>query len=102
LLVLHRKRSEKVALIWRDFLAWVEVTDVARNEAKILVETDEKKSEDWLRVNERLSFDVAPDVIVSLSLTDVHRGSVRLGFDAPEDVKIWRKELLDKPLSSPK
>jgi carbon storage regulator len=33
---------------------------------------------------------------ISITVVDIDRGKIRLGIEAPRDVSIWRKELLEK------
>lgn len=38
---------------------------------------------------------IGPDVVITV--TSIYGNEVRLGIDAPEDVKILREELMDRP-----
>jgi carbon storage regulator len=36
------------------------------------------------------------DKVITITLVDIDRGKIRLGFEAPKDVTVLRKELYDK------
>jgi carbon storage regulator len=37
---------------------------------------------------------------IKITILGVNKGQVRIGFDAPEDVSIWREEIYDKVLEA--
>jgi carbon storage regulator CsrA len=46
------------------------------------------------KVSESVVIGTGPDA-VTVSVREVHRGRVRLAFDGPKGVAVWRKEVLD-------
>jgi carbon storage regulator len=47
------------------------------------------------RINETIVF---PDLSITVRVVRLKGGNVRLGIEAPSEVKVVRGELLDKPL----
>ncbi len=37
---------------------------------------------------------------IKITILGVNKGQVRIGFDAPEDVPIWREEIYDEMLET--
>ena len=37
---------------------------------------------------------------IKITILGVNKGQVRIGFDAPEDVPIWREEIYDELLEA--
>ena len=50
------------------------------------------------RLNEKI---VLPDVNVVIEIVAIERGRVRIGIEAPADVVVMRKELLDESQAMP-
>lgn len=45
---------------------------------------------------------VLPGVGITVKVLGISRGQVKLGIDAPPDVAVYRKELLDAPPTMPR
>ena len=47
------------------------------------------------RIGQRVGMNLSddPDDVLIVTVTDIHNGNVRLAFDAPEDIEIWREEI---------
>jgi|GraSoiStandDraft_29_1057270.scaffolds.fasta_scaffold1826043_2 carbon storage regulator len=50
------------------------------------------------RLNEKI---VLPDLNVVIEIVAIERGRVRIGIEAPADVAVMRKELLDESQAMP-
>jgi carbon storage regulator len=37
---------------------------------------------------------------IKITILSINKGQVRIGFDAPEDVPIWREEIYDEMLEA--
>ena len=49
------------------------------------------------RLGERIV--IGEDIVITV--LDIDRGKIRLGFEAPRDVPIWREELLPVAVEAP-
>ncbi len=49
------------------------------------------------RLGERIV--IGEDIVITV--VDIDRGKIRLGFEAPRDVPIWREELLPVAVEAP-
>ena len=47
------------------------------------------------RLHEQVVIEIGGEV-VTVTVVDIDRGKIRLGFDGSQRVKFWRKELIDQ------
>ena len=48
-------------------------------------------------LNQRVRIELPDGRCIWITVTEIQRGKIRLGFTAPNDVKFMREELIDKP-----
>ena len=49
------------------------------------------------RTNESITI---PQYGITITVTSVDRGTVRIGIEAPADVRVWRSEIAPKPTTT--
>lgn len=92
MLVLSQKKGQKIYVGNDITVTTLEVGLSALLRIEVPPNYEVKKTDMYVKKNERIR--IGKDIF--LTIVDVRGGTIRLGFEAPNHVKVFRSELIEK------